>query len=116
MGEYVYRTEPLFVRPEEGKSGDNGVPGIAYVGHITPEIDLMVDVALSVPGVAGAQLAGAGLGGCMMVLAHRDATAELAERMNGAYYERKGLAPDVSVCTPIAGSGVLLSPRRAAMS
>jgi len=42
VGEYVYVTEPLFVRPEEDKSGDNGVPGIAYVGHITPEIDLIV--------------------------------------------------------------------------
>jgi N-acetylgalactosamine kinase len=82
----------------------------------TPEIDLMVDVALSVPGVAGAQLAGAGLGGCMMVLAHRDATAELSERMNAGYYEPKGLAPDVSVCTPIAGSGVLLSPRHTGMN
>ena len=42
VGEYVYVTEPLFVRPAEGKSGDNGIPGIAYVGHITPEIDLIV--------------------------------------------------------------------------
>ena len=42
VGEYVYVTEPLFVRPAEGKSGDNGVPGMAYVGHITPEIDLIV--------------------------------------------------------------------------
>ena len=80
----------------------------------TPEIDLMVDVALLVPGVVGAQLAGAGLGGCMMVLAHRDATAELAERMEEAYYAPRGLTPDVSVCTPIAGSGVLLSPRHVA--
>lgn len=42
VGEYIYVTEPLFVRPSEGKSGDNGVPGMAYVGHITPEIDLIV--------------------------------------------------------------------------
>ncbi|UCF09907.1 MAG: esterase-like activity of phytase family protein [Candidatus Bipolaricaulota bacterium] len=42
VGEYVYVTEPLFVRPAEGQYGDNGVPGIAYVGHITPEIDLIV--------------------------------------------------------------------------
>ena len=41
-GEYVYVTEPLFVEPAEGASGDNGVPGMAYVGHITPEIDLIV--------------------------------------------------------------------------
>jgi 3',5'-cyclic-nucleotide phosphodiesterase len=42
VGEYIYVTEPLFVRPTEGESGDNGVPGMAYVGHITPEIDLIV--------------------------------------------------------------------------
>jgi len=42
VGEYVYLTEPLFVRPAVGKSGDNSVPGMAYVGHITPEIDLIV--------------------------------------------------------------------------
>ncbi len=42
VGEYVYVTEPLFARPAEGKSGDNGVPGIAYVGNITPEFDLIV--------------------------------------------------------------------------
>ena len=77
----------------------------------TPEIDLMVDVATQVPGVMGAQLAGAGLGGCMMVLAHRDATGELAKCMEAAYYAPRGLTPDVSVTTPIAGSGVLLNPR-----
>jgi len=42
VGEYVYVTEPLFGRPAAANSGDNGVPGMAYVGHITPEIDLIV--------------------------------------------------------------------------
>jgi N-acetylgalactosamine kinase len=79
----------------------------------TREIDLMVDVSLRVPGVVGAQLAGAGLGGCMMVLVHRDATDALAGRMEEAYYAPKGLTPDISVCTPIAGSGVLLNARHA---
>jgi galactokinase len=74
----------------------------------TPEIDLMVDLALRVPGVVGAQLAGAGLGGCMMVLAHRDATDSLAAAMTEDYYAPRGLEPSVSVCIPIAGSGVLL--------
>ncbi|NLG51049.1 MAG: galactokinase, partial [Chloroflexi bacterium] len=80
----------------------------------TPEIDLMVDTALQVPGVLGAQLAGAGLGGCMMVLAHRDATDALARRMDEAYYAPRDLSPDISVCTPIAGSGVLLDRQRTA--
>jgi len=42
IGEYVYVTEPMFTTPPEGKSGDNGVPGMVYVGHITSEFDLIV--------------------------------------------------------------------------
>jgi N-acetylgalactosamine kinase len=37
----------------------------------TPEIDQMVDIACRTPGVAGAQIAGAGLGGCIMALVRR---------------------------------------------
>ena len=40
--EYVYITEPMFAAPPEGKSGDNGVPGMVYVGHITSQFDLIV--------------------------------------------------------------------------
>ena len=40
--EYVYITEPMFAAPPQGKSGDNGVPGMIYVGHITSEFDLVV--------------------------------------------------------------------------
>ncbi|MEA3238608.1 MAG: esterase-like activity of phytase family protein, partial [Candidatus Bipolaricaulota bacterium] len=40
--EYVYITEPMFAAPPEGKSGDNGVPGMVYVGHITAQFDLIV--------------------------------------------------------------------------
>lgn len=51
VGEYVYITEPIFVQPAEGKYGDNGVPGMAYVGHISPEIDLIVMERAYVSGV-----------------------------------------------------------------
>ena len=43
----------------------------------TPEIDQMVDIASTVPGVAGAQIAGAGLGGCIMVLVRHESVAAL---------------------------------------
>jgi N-acetylgalactosamine kinase len=79
----------------------------------TPEIDLMVEVAKRTPGVMGAQIAGAGLGGCMMVLAHEAATADLRERMIDLYYGPRDLEPDISVCIPIGGSGVLFDPRGA---
>jgi len=40
--EYVYVTEPMFAAPPEGKSGDNGVPGMVYVAPITSQFDLIV--------------------------------------------------------------------------
>ena len=77
----------------------------------TPEIDLMVDIALRSAGVAGAQLAGAGLGGCMMVLAQKEAVDQLMTRMAKLYYRPRRLTPTMSVSIPIAGSGVLLKDK-----
>jgi galactokinase len=73
-----------------------------------PEIDRMVDVSLRTEGVVGAQLAGAGLGGCMMVLAQEDALPRLVENLTAQYYRPSGRPPSVMVCKPIAGSSVLL--------
>lgn len=72
-----------------------------------PEIDLMVDTALRTPGVAGAQLAGAGLGGCMMVLVENHAIDSLIANVKQRYYDPAGLTPRVLVCSPIAGAGFL---------
>ncbi|NMA43474.1 MAG: NTP transferase domain-containing protein [Oligosphaeraceae bacterium] len=73
-----------------------------------PAIDLMVDIALRSPGVEGAQLAGAGLGGCMMVLCRADHVDQLKERLQSLYYERHGLNPASLVCRPVAGGGMLI--------
>ena len=72
----------------------------------TPELDAMVDIALSVEGVAGAQLAGAGLGGCVMVLTRQDAIDELRRAMVQRYYEPIGREPQMEACVPVEGSGV----------
>jgi len=72
----------------------------------TPELDAMVDIALGVDGVAGAQLAGAGLGGCIMVLARDEATEALRSAMVERYYQPAGREPQVEVCVPVEGSGV----------
>ena len=72
-----------------------------------PEIDRMVDLACGVPGVVGSQLAGAGLGGCMMVLLHRDSIADLTEVLDKNYYRQLGIAPRLLQCRPIAGAGAV---------
>ncbi len=46
-------------------------------GCSTRELDLIVDVARRQAGVAGAQLAGAGLGGCAIILVRTDASENL---------------------------------------
>ncbi len=70
-----------------------------------PAIDRMVDLALATEGVSGAQLAGAGLGGCLMVLAHRDAVDQLVAHLNRQEEHRPAR---ILICRPIAGAGVFL--------
>jgi len=72
-----------------------------------PEIDRMVDIAARVPGVYGAQLAGAGLGGCIMILADRQAVPTLTRALRKGYYQPLRQRTAVDVCTPVEGSGIL---------
>ena len=77
-----------------------------------PEIDRMVDIADRTPGVLGAQLAGAGLGGCMMVLCEDAAIPELLRRLDELYYRPAGRPAATMVCRPVAGSGLIAVPAR----
>ncbi|HLS27299.1 MAG TPA: hypothetical protein VK041_01505, partial [Opitutales bacterium] len=72
----------------------------------TPEIDLMADLAKEVDGVAGAQIAGAGLGGCLMILARREAVPEIRKRLNDHYYEPRQLPLSVFECSAVEGAGL----------
>ena len=72
----------------------------------TPQIDRMVDIALSVSGVLGAQILGAGLGGCMLVLLQKDSCELLERAMIREYYKPANLEPEMFACYPISGSGV----------
>jgi len=73
----------------------------------TPEIDAIVDIACRTPGVLGAQIAGAGLGCCAMVLAEAGAVARLEDRLMELFYRKNGLPPGFCLCTPAAGSRVV---------
>jgi N-acetylgalactosamine kinase len=74
----------------------------------TPRVDLIVDVARVTTGVYGAQLSGAGLGGCAMVLLDQGACGELKRNLAATCLCRGELDSSFLVCTPIGGSGPLL--------
>ena len=69
-------------------------------GCSLPALDRIVDIARRQPGVEGAQLAGAGLGGCIMVLVQKPHTPALLSALANEAVEAK-------VFRPIAGAGLL---------
>ena len=73
----------------------------------TVEIDSIVDIACRTPGVAGAQIAGAGLGGCAMILVKGAAVAALESNLRNQFFIPRGLPPAIIRCTPSAGSCVV---------
>lgn len=70
-----------------------------------PEIDKMVDISLSVKGVYGAQISGAGLGGCIMVALEKNSYETFYEKLMMDYYEPLNLEPDVFINYLSEGSG-----------
>jgi len=72
----------------------------------TEEIDRMVDIACSVPGVAGAQISGAGLGGCIMIMAKKEAVEALRKALVEKYYKPNGLKSVIINCITVAGAGL----------
>jgi N-acetylgalactosamine kinase len=78
-----------------------------YYACSTPEIDQMVDIASAVPGVAGAQIAGAGLGGCIMVLVKKESVETLRRALAAKYYRPRGLEPAAMLCTTVEGAGLV---------
>ncbi len=83
-------------------------PG-AY-GCSIPEIDLMVDLASEVEGVIGAQIAGAGLGGSVMILLQKSAIQACAQKLNQHYYAPRGLQPKMFLCHSVDRADVLRMP------
>jgi galactokinase len=74
----------------------------------SPELDALVEIAGSVPGVVGARMTGAGFGGCTVNLVHTEAVATLRDSVLADYPSRTGLTPLVLPVFPAAGAGALV--------
>jgi N-acetylgalactosamine kinase len=72
-------------------------------GCSLPELDRIVDIARRQPGVEGAQLAGAGLGGCIMVLAQKPHTADLLKTLGEQGVQAEVFRPIAGACSLMMG-------------
>ena len=68
------------------------------------ELDLMVKIVRSQPGVLGARMTGGGFGGCTVNLLENNASAEFIENVSTEYQKTTGISPSIYVCQ--AGQGV----------
>ncbi len=75
----------------------------------TPTIDFIVDTALR-SGALGAQLSGAGLGGCAMALVRRNEAEQIAQKISRAYQRSLGTELSWFIAEPCQGAQILEQP------
>jgi galactokinase len=73
----------------------------------TNRIDALCDLMNSTEGVWGSSLAGAGLGGCVLILVDKNKTEFVMNRLNTEFYDKLGLERSAFVCFPSNGSKVI---------
>lgn len=74
----------------------------------TPEIDLLCDLARSVPGCYGARLTGGGFGGSTVNLVTLSAVEAFTQQVAAGYQTQTGRVPQILVCRPSEGVGRLM--------
>jgi galactokinase len=98
------------------RSGDTGEFGqLMYQSHASlrddfevssRELDLLVDLASSRPGVYGARMTGGGFGGCTVNMLRADNSTAFKEDIARAYKEATGIIPEIYICEPAQGAQV----------
>ena len=68
-----------------------------------PEMDILVDVALATPGVIGAGLVGAGIGGSIVAVVEEKYIQQVVDNMAEGYYRLNNLPVEVEIVTPVGG-------------
>ncbi|HOU11618.1 MAG TPA: galactokinase [Anaerolineae bacterium] len=72
-----------------------------------PELDVLVEAAVEVPGCYGARLTGAGFGGCTIALVAEEVVPEFQAHIAEVYDARFGKRPAVYVTHPADGVAVI---------
>lgn len=68
-----------------------------------PELDALAESLQGMEGVAGAKMTGAGFGGAVVALVHRDRRRDISRALSAAFAEQFGREPEWLVCRPGPG-------------
>lgn len=72
-----------------------------------PELDTLVELSRPVSGVLGARMTGGGFGGCIVVLAKKEAVVPLTQLLEREYPRRCGHQPGIFATAPGPGAWVV---------
>jgi galactokinase len=102
------------------ESGDAaGFGKLMYEGHASlrdlyevscPELDILVEIASTLPGCLGARLTGAGFGGCTVNLVLENQAPAFVEQLKARYLQETGKQGDVYLCRASRGPVVVKQP------
>jgi len=103
---YSVRTDDATLSQLANSNSDLSLQPGRY-GCSTQKIDRIVDIVSATKGVVGAQLSGAGLGGCAMAMVHSGTKEVVVEQLEKAFGNHGSEIPIVYDCKPVAGAGLI---------
>jgi galactokinase len=74
------------------------------------ELDVMAEIAETLPGYCGGRMTGGGFGGCTVNLVQAADTQRFAEQISQGYQAAIGIKPDVYVCSAASGASADWAP------
>lgn len=74
------------------------------------ELDVLVQLTQTHPGVIGSRMTGAGFGGCSVTLMKSDAVESFIAQIIPKYESHTGKKAEVYVCASVSGAGPIASP------
>ncbi|MGI4788650.1 MAG: galactokinase [Janthinobacterium lividum] len=75
--------------------------------NTSPELDMLVEMAVQIPGCIGAKMTGGGWGGCTVNLVYAEAVTEFCQTLAAEYKEQTGTIPLVYACRAAQGARVV---------
>ena len=71
-----------------------------------PELDIMVDIAINLPGIYGARMTGGGFGGCTINLVEKELVNEFQLQISKRYKESTNIDPEIHVTWAADGAAI----------